>query len=77
MSLTEELRRNLGADVVQQLRTRGNKIGATLGSIHGEILLLTRLIEDLQELFLAESRQIHYGGSRANWAFCSAMLIIR
>ena len=29
VSLTEERRRNLVADVVQQLRTRGNKIGAT------------------------------------------------
>jgi signal transduction histidine kinase len=73
LSRTEELRRNLVADIAHELRTpvtnirgyvegisdgviRPNK--ATLASMHGEIILLTRLIEDLQDLALAESGQI-------------------
>lgn len=73
LSRTEELRRNLVADIAHELRTpvtnirgyvegisdgviRPNK--ATLASMHGEIILLTRLIEDLQDLALAESGQM-------------------
>ncbi|MDA0735452.1 MAG: ATP-binding protein [Chloroflexi bacterium] len=73
LSRTEELRRNLVADVVHELRTpvtniRGYVEGiadgviqpdnATLDSIHSETLLLARLIEDLQDLALAESGQM-------------------
>lgn len=73
LSHTEELRRNLVADVAHELRTPVTNIrgyiegisdgvikadAATLESIHGEILLLTRLIEDLQDLALAESGQM-------------------
>lgn len=73
LSRTEELRRNLVADIAHELRTpvtnirgyvegisdgviRPNK--TTLASMHGEIILLTRLIEDLQDLALAESGQM-------------------
>jgi signal transduction histidine kinase len=73
LSSTEELRRNLVADVAHELRTpvtniRGYVEGiadgvilpddTTLDSIHGETLLLARLIEDLQDLALAESGQM-------------------
>jgi signal transduction histidine kinase len=73
LSRTEELRRNLVADVAHELRTPVTNIRAyiegiadgvvrpdriTLESIHSEIILLTRLIEDLQTLALAESGQI-------------------
>jgi signal transduction histidine kinase len=73
LSRTEELRRNLVADVAHELRTpvtniRGYVEGladgvikpdhATLDSIHSETLLLARLIEDLQDLALAESGQM-------------------
>ena len=73
LSRTEEIRRNLVADVAHELRTPLSNIrgyveairdgvvspdAATLGSIHEEVLLLTRLIEDLQELALAESGQL-------------------
>ena len=73
LSRTEELRRNLVADIAHELRTpvtniqgyvegisdgiiRPNK--STLASMHSEIILLARLIEDLQELALAESGQM-------------------
>ena len=70
LSRTEELRRNLVADVAHELRTpvtniRGYIEGIgdgvmapdppTLESMQEEVLLLTRLIEDLQDLALAES----------------------
>ena len=70
---TEEVRRSLVADVAHELRTpvsnlRGyleavrdgliNPDEVTLKSMHEEVLLLTRLIEDLQELALAESGQL-------------------
>ena len=70
LSRTEELRHNLVADVAHEVRTPVTNIWgyvegiadgvinadtATLESIHGEILLLTRLIEDLQDLALAEA----------------------
>ena len=73
LSRTEELRRNLVADVAHELRTpvtnlRGYIEGiadgvikpdpATLSSMHGEVMLQTRLIEDLQDLALAESGQM-------------------
>jgi two-component system sensor histidine kinase BaeS len=73
LSRTQEVRRNLVADVAHELRTpvtnirgyvEGNADGVikadadTLESIHGEILLLTRLIEDLEDLALAESGQM-------------------
>jgi signal transduction histidine kinase len=73
LSRTEEVRRNLVADVAHELRTPVTNIrgyiegisdgvmaadAATLASMHEEVLLLTRLIEDLQELALAESGRI-------------------
>lgn len=73
LARTEEIRRNLVADVAHELRTPLSNIRgyveamsdgvvkadrATLSSIHEEVLLLTRLIEDLQELALAESDQM-------------------
>jgi two-component system sensor histidine kinase BaeS len=73
LSRTEELRRNLVADLAHELRTPVTNIrgyiegladgvmapdGGTLDSMHGEVRLLTRLIEDLQDLALAESGQL-------------------
>ena len=73
LARTEEIRSGLVADVAHELRTplsnvRGyleamkdgvlNPDEATLDSMHEEVLLLTRLIEDLQELALAESGQL-------------------
>ncbi len=73
MARTEEIRRNLVADVAHELRTplsnirgyvEGIKDGLispeapTLESMHEEVLILTRLIEDLQDLALAESGQL-------------------
>ena len=73
LSRTGELRRNLVGDVAHELRTpltniRGYVEGIsdgvmqpdaeTLASIRGEIHLLTRLIEDLQDLALVESGQM-------------------
>ena len=70
---TEELRRSLVADVAHELRTPLSNIrgyleavgdglvkadAATFKSMHEEVLLLTRLIEDLQELAQAESGQL-------------------
>jgi signal transduction histidine kinase len=69
----EQLRRNLVADVAHELRTPLSNIlghleaihdglllpdGATLDSIYEEALLLGRLVEDLQELTLAEAGQL-------------------
>ena len=74
LATTEEVRRGLVADVAHELRTplsniRGYLEGIrdgvvtanpdTLGSMHEEVMLLTRLIEDLQELALAESGQMN------------------
>ena len=74
LATTEEVRRSLVADVAHELRTplsniRGYLEGIrdgvvtanpdTLSSMHEEVLLLTRLIEDLQELALAESGQMN------------------
>ena len=70
LARTEELRSSLVADVAHELRTPLSNVRgyleaikdgvvspdeATLESMHEEVLLLTRLIEDLQELALAES----------------------
>ena len=73
LSRTEELRRNLVADVAHELRTPVTNIrgyiegisdgvmepnSETLDSMQGEVFLLTRLIEDLQDLALSESGQM-------------------
>ena len=73
LATTEQIRRNLVADVAHELRTPLSNIGgyleairddvvkadaATISSMHEEVVLLTRLIEDLQELALAESGQM-------------------
>ncbi len=70
---TEQVRRNMVADVAHELRTPLSNIqglveamrdglvkpdDATLDSIHEEVTLLARLVEDLQELALAESGQL-------------------
>ena len=70
---TEQLRRNLVADVAHELRTPLSNIQghleairdgllpaepATFDSIYEEVLLLARLVEDLQELTLAEAGQL-------------------
>jgi len=70
---TEQLRRNLVADVAHELRTPLSNIQghleairdgllpaepATFDSIYEEVLLLARLVEDLQELTLADAGQI-------------------
>jgi signal transduction histidine kinase len=70
---TQELRRNMVADVAHELRTPLTNIrgfveamhdgvmeadGKTLKSIHEEVMLLTRLVEDLQDLSLAEAGQL-------------------
>jgi len=70
---TEQLRRNLVADVAHELRTPLSNIQghleairdgllpaepATFDSIYEEALLLSRLVEDLQELTLAEAGQL-------------------
>ena len=73
LARTEELRRNMVADLAHELRTpltniRGYIEGIsdgviapdpeTLESMQGEVVLLTRLIEDLQDLALAESGRL-------------------
>jgi len=70
---TEQLRRNMVADVAHELRTPLSNIQghleairdgllpaepATFDSIHEEVLLLARLVEDLQELTLADAGQL-------------------
>jgi len=70
---TEQLRRNMVADVAHELRTPLSNIQghleairdgllpaepATLDSIYEEVLLLARLVEDLQELTLADAGQL-------------------
>ena len=87
LSRTEELRRNLVGDVAHELRTpltniRGYVEGIsdgvmqpdaeTLASIRGEIHLLTRLIEDLQDLALVESGQM-----QLKFQFCDLGDLIR
>ena len=73
LARTEQVRRSLVADVAHELRTplsnirgyleaiRDGMVDAdetTLDSMHEEVTILTRLIEDLQELALAESGQL-------------------
>jgi len=74
LASTEEMRRHLVADVAHELRTPLSNImgyleairdgvlkpeSPTLSSMNEEVLLLTRLIEDLQELAQAESGQLN------------------
>ena len=83
MARTEEIRRSLVADVAHELRTPVSNIrgyleamrdglvsadAATLDSMHEEVTLLTRLIEDLQELALAESGQLNLYMQPSNMA---------
>ena len=83
LSRTEELRRNLVADLAHELRTPVTNIqgyiegladgvmapeGETMDSMHGEVRLLTRLIEDLQDLALAESGQLRLSVHSCNLA---------
>jgi signal transduction histidine kinase len=73
MALSQDLRRNMVADIAHELRTpltvlQGNlealRDGVlpaspeTLNSLHGETLLLARLVSDLRELSLAEAGQL-------------------
>ncbi len=73
LARTEQLRRNLVADVAHELRTplavlQGNlealmdgvvePTPQVLASLHEETLLLSRLVADLQELSLAEAGQL-------------------
>ncbi len=69
----ETVRRNMVADVAHELRTPLSNLrgymeaikdglvkpdATTIGTMHEEVAVLTRLIEDLQELALAESGQL-------------------
>jgi len=73
LARNEELRRNMVSDVAHELRNplftvRGNveaivdgylpPDGKTMKSIHEDIMLLSRLVDDLQELALAEAGQL-------------------
>ncbi len=73
MGRSQELRRNMVADIAHELRTpltvlQGNlealrdgvlpPSAETLASLHGETLLLGRLVSDLRELSLAEAGQL-------------------
>jgi signal transduction histidine kinase len=73
LSRAEELRRNMTADIAHELRTPLSVIRANLeamldgvfqptkdnvASIHKEAVLLSRLVDDLQELALAEAGQL-------------------
>jgi signal transduction histidine kinase len=73
MARQEELRRNMVTDIAHELRTPLSNIRgyleavrdgvvqpdpALIGSLHEESLLLSRLVEDLQELQLAEAGQL-------------------
>ena len=70
----ETLKQQLVSDVAHELRTPLSNVRGyleaiqdglasadekTIDSLHEEVLLLTRLVEDLQELALAESGQLH------------------
>ena len=70
----EQLRKNMVSDIAHELRTPLTSIRGyleaiqdgvvepdadTLATIHREMLQLTRLVDDLQELSLAEARQLH------------------
>jgi two-component system sensor histidine kinase BaeS len=73
LSRAEELRRNMTADIAHELRTPLSVMRANLeaildgvfeptrenvSSIHKEAVLLSRLVDDLQELALAEAGQL-------------------
>jgi signal transduction histidine kinase/arylsulfatase A-like enzyme len=70
----EQLRQNMVSDIAHELRTPLTTIRGfleaiqdgivepndeTLATIHQELLQLTRLVDDLQELSLAEAHQLH------------------
>ena len=74
LMLAEELRRNLVADAAHELRTPISNIrgyleaisdgikqpdGPTLHSVYEEVAVLSKLVEDLQELTLADSGELH------------------
>ncbi|MFQ5616968.1 MAG: ATP-binding protein [Anaerolineales bacterium] len=74
LSRLEQLRRNMVSDVAHELRTplsnvRGyleaiqdglaNPTPEIIDSLHEEVMLLSRLVDDLQELALAEAGQLH------------------
>lgn len=71
----EDLRRNMVSDIAHELRTPLTNIRgyleaiqdgvleperSTIDLLHEEALILHRLIKDLQELALAEARQLHF-----------------
>ena len=73
LARTEEMRRNMVADVAHELRTPLSNIRGiveamrdgvmavderSLASIHEEVMLLARLVDDLQELTLAEAGKL-------------------
>ncbi|HLL80726.1 MAG TPA: ATP-binding protein [Ktedonobacteraceae bacterium] len=74
LARSEQLRRNMVSDVAHELRTPLTNIrgylealkdrvieptGEIIASLYEESLLLSRLVVDLQELSLAEARQLH------------------
>ena len=74
LARVEQLRQNMVSDIAHELRTPLTSIRGyleaiqdgivepndeTLATIHHEMLQLTRLVDDLQELSLAEAHQLH------------------
>src|SRR4051794_37680219 len=74
LARVEQLRQNMVSDIAHELRTPLTSIRGyleaiqdgvvepdadTVATIHREMLQLTRLVDDLQELSLAEARQLH------------------
>ena len=74
LARVEQLRQNMVSDIAHELRTPLTSIRGyleaiqdgivepndeTLATIHQEMLQLTRLVDDLQELSLAEAHQLH------------------
>lgn len=74
LSKQEQVKQQMVSDVAHELRTPLSNVRGyleaiqdglatadekTIDSLHEEVLLLTRLVEDLQELALAESGQLH------------------
>ncbi|HLF87326.1 MAG TPA: ATP-binding protein [Anaerolineales bacterium] len=74
LSRQEQLRRNMVSDVAHELRTPLSNVRGYLeaiqdglvkpteeviDSLHEEVMLLNRLVDDLQELALAEAGQLH------------------
>lgn len=81
LARNEELRRNMVSDVAHELRNplfgiRGQveaiqdgllePDAKTMDSIHGDVLLLSRLVDDLQELAMAEAGQLKLDRSIAD-----------